>query len=878
MHATVRHNDDAGLNYVIFISYARSASAATASALHEKLTRKLPLPVFLDTSDIEAGDRFPQVLVDALLRSKIIVVFVEGLYFRRWYCLRELRTALAPLDILFRRNTGAVQTASALEHIVLALPAGGARPEEMDNLPPELSRLQSWPRSDQAEELERVVRKRYAATTQTLAERIGEREVPALTRSFLSEAVLPEPVIVSDESSGGPVPRYAQALPPSLGEKFVGRANDLWRIHFALSTLHHFLSNKGGTVSVEGGAGFGKSRLALEYFLRFGPRHYAGGNFWVDASERESLLTAQFQGILQALQPSKKLMPTIPVPEQTRDALREALHLRTQSTPVLFVIDNIPEAGDPKPLEHWCPGAGEVSCLITSRRKVSWWSTAITSLPLDTIDTNSALALLTDGLDQRDLSDAEWRKVAEMTGNLPLALELLNRALRVPGVSARKVSARLQKSPIAELHQRYAVLRPHVPKDSLRGVTEAFEISYRTLGPSEKKAARLLAQLAPDPIPLRVLELMRPKGMPESVQTTLVARSFVSAVRSAEIEMFGSMHRLLGEFLRSRSKTQQQEQLTAATAIVDAMAESASEDPREWPLIDACVPHANQFFDQFSSQESREDIAVRVGARLGAALIVRGATHQAQQILEASGSWAAGLLGAKNDLTLELRVNLASALKAEGEYQKAELIERSVLESLIEGGDTDSRQYLTALNNLGVTLGQMGKLRECLKVRQQHFEVCIHKGMPIEVLLMSANNLAEGYSRMGDFPTAAKFQTFTLRESTEKLGPNHPETLISKNNLAGSLAHTDPERAIVLLREVIETGKQTIGAAHPRTLRSTITLANLLGQRGEEEEAIQLLDQALETSRAKWGDEDLMTLTLMSDLGLALGRIATTER
>jgi hypothetical protein len=39
---------------------------------------------FLDTEEIEHGDRFPQRLIDALLASRIVVIFADPAYFRRW--------------------------------------------------------------------------------------------------------------------------------------------------------------------------------------------------------------------------------------------------------------------------------------------------------------------------------------------------------------------------------------------------------------------------------------------------------------------------------------------------------------------------------------------------------------------------------------------------------------------------------------------------------------------------------------------------------------------------------------------------------------------------------------------------------------------------
>ena len=83
-------------SHPVFISYARKTSRKPAEALHRELGGEEGL-AFLDKTDIEAGELLPKALVDALLDSKVVVVFADETYFNREYCRRELQTALAPL-------------------------------------------------------------------------------------------------------------------------------------------------------------------------------------------------------------------------------------------------------------------------------------------------------------------------------------------------------------------------------------------------------------------------------------------------------------------------------------------------------------------------------------------------------------------------------------------------------------------------------------------------------------------------------------------------------------------------------------------------------------------------------------------------------------
>src|SRR5262245_42277571 len=103
--------------YPVFISYAREASAASAQALHAAL----PGQCYLDTSDIEAGERFPEHVVDALLKSRVVVVFATELYFQRRHCLWELRAALEPYETRLRDGRS---LDGELDHLVVIIPEG----------------------------------------------------------------------------------------------------------------------------------------------------------------------------------------------------------------------------------------------------------------------------------------------------------------------------------------------------------------------------------------------------------------------------------------------------------------------------------------------------------------------------------------------------------------------------------------------------------------------------------------------------------------------------------------------------------------------------------------------------------------------------------
>ena len=112
---------------------------------------------------------------------------------------------------------------------MIALPQGGPA-NLLDNLPP-LIQQQNWRMATETAALAQLVNARLASIEASIRDRLGDREADAIQATMLAESALPAPMNLSG------VPQFPLALPRSLGESFVGRADDLWRIHFTLSTM-----------------------------------------------------------------------------------------------------------------------------------------------------------------------------------------------------------------------------------------------------------------------------------------------------------------------------------------------------------------------------------------------------------------------------------------------------------------------------------------------------------------------------------------------------------------------------------------------------------------------------------------------------------------
>ena len=102
------------------------------------------------------------------------------------------------------------------------------------------------------------------------------------------------------------------------------------------------------------------------------------------------------------------------------------------------------------------------------------------------------------------------------------------------------------------------------------------------------------------------------------------------------------------------------------------------------------------------------------------------------------------------------------------------------------------------------------------------------------------------------------------------LGPNHPDTLNSRNSLAAAYrAAGRPAEAIPLFERTVADCERLLGADHPRTLGSRGNLAAAYRDVGRVDEAIQLFKQTLVGRERVLGADHPDTVTTRTNLALA---------
>ena len=143
--------------------------------------------------------------------------------------------------------------------------------------------------------------------------------------------------------------------------------------------------------------------------------------------------------------------------------------------------------------------------------------------------------------------------------------------------------------------------------------------------------------------------------------------------------------------------------------------------------------------------------------------------------------------------------------------------------------------------------------------------------------LNSRNGLAAAYRDAGRVTEAIRLFEVTLAAREQVLGLEHPHTLTSRINLAA--AYTDAGRlaeAIPLFELALATRERLLGTDHPNTMNSRGNLAAAYWAAGGTAEAIALFEQILTTQERLLGTNHPNTLHSMGNLATAYRRSGRT--
>jgi tetratricopeptide (TPR) repeat protein len=172
------------------------------------------------------------------------------------------------------------------------------------------------------------------------------------------------------------------------------------------------------------------------------------------------------------------------------------------------------------------------------------------------------------------------------------------------------------------------------------------------------------------------------------------------------------------------------------------------------------------------------------------------------------------------------------------------------------------------LSQAGYYFYQRGQYREAEPLWNSALAMCeLVLGPEHPDTLGSLNNLAILYRQQGKYEQAEPLYQRALATYERVLGPEHPDTLTSLNNLAILyLNQGNYEQAEPLFQRALAGRERVLGPEHPDTLTSLNNLAALYDDQGKYEQAEPLYQRALETRERLLGPEHPNTAATLSNL------------
>ena len=592
-------------------------------------------------------------------------------------------------------------------------------------------------------------------------------------------------------------------MPLLRNEQFVGRESALFAIGKGLAK--GTATAIGQVAAATGLGGIGKTQLASEFVYRYG-QFFADGVFWMSFANRETI-PSEISKCGNEMNLGSGF-DQLPVEAQVERVLGEWKKPGNR----LLVFDNCEEE---RLLTEWKGRVGTSKVLLTSRRQRWSGSLGISVLRLTTLDRKESIALLNRLTE--DMNDPHFNDIAQALGDLPLALFLAGSYLDAC-VGIETPGEYLKDLGLEHPSMKGEGLDGHQPTEHEMHVIKTFDKSYGRLDEGNREdrwALRLLEHATffavGEPLPVWLwVKSLGGAAQENKISVAGGVKRLVSlGLVERELEVTVGMHRLVGQFVRTRMSEEQV--ASGRDAVLGVMLEEARK------VIESGFP----------------------GPLREWVVHLRMATDEA--------------IERKRDQAADLSDALARYYEITGSFKEARSfykISLSLAEQKYEPGHPN---IATCQSNLATVLRNLGELKEArdlLRAALASNEKTFEPGHPSIAIRQS--NLALVLKDLGELEEARDLLRAALASDEKTFEPGHPTITIRQSNLAIVLQDLgELEEARDLLRAALASNEKTFEPGHPNIGISQVNLGHVYKDLGKPEQARQLFEAALVTFSKK---------------------------
>jgi tetratricopeptide (TPR) repeat protein len=516
----------------------------------------------------------------------------------------------------------------------------------------------------------------------------------------------------------GAIASKPQNLPYlSLGSHFKGREAFLTDLHQRLMATPGVAAAIVARQAIHGLGGVGKTRLAVEYAWRYQADYTALLFVFADTP-------ADLRRNLAALSEPLRL----PQQEAQEENVRVAAVLRwlEDKNGWLLILDNVDTDATAQAVEHFLPRLQRGHVLITSR--LAHWQ-GVERLPLDVLSESDAVAFLlertADFRYATPQDEADAVALARALGRLALALEQAGAYIQHLhcGLGEYLVRWRSQEARVRTWFDERLMRYP-------RSVAVTWETTLAQLDESAHALLRLLAWLAPDPIPRALFYSAEADeifatvvaGPQDSTPTSAVSleEALAALTKYSMVQWTDAanasvqVHRLVQEITRGRQPEDSQRfWLAQALRLVNAALppDPPPDDVRSWPVWEPFQPHVVFVVDQ-ADRAGLAEPTTRLMIGFGLFLEAKCVFAEAEPLLRRALAIDEAAYGATHPSVATDLNNLASLLQDTNRLGEAEpLFRRALAIDEAAYGATHPR-VATDLNNLALLLRDTNRLGE----------------------------------------------------------------------------------------------------------------------------------------------------------------------
>lgn len=608
-------------------------------------------------------------------------------------------------------------------------------------------------------------------------------------------------------------PSHLWNVPHPRNDAFTGREQ-------ILTDLRADLLKK-GKQALFGLGGVGKTQIAVEYAYRH--QHEYTAMLWCFAGTEQSV-RGGYAAISALLD-----LPEKDSQEQAKvtDAVKNWLE---QNTGWLLVLDN---ADEPAMLKPFLPQQGKGHTLLTSRAYSFQKIGLVAPREVNVLSPDEAREFLfrRTGKGPTEKSP-EAAALAKELGYLPLALEQAAAYIAETGASFSSYLTGYRKQGLKLLEKQGPVMGNDEKEQQKRTVATTWALNFADIEknfPASEDLLRLSAFLAPDSIPLELLEngaAELPEKLAGAADNPLVLDELLSPllrfslIRRDEEKRTYSIHPLVQEVIRDGLS--KEDQKVWAEQTVRAMHAAFPDVTKfeNWPTLDRFLPHALSCATFIEPLNIELPEAARLLNHAGYYLDDRAEYSQAERLYRQALAIREKILKPEHcDIATSLN-NLALLYQNEGRYVEAEPLYRRALVIVEKVLGPEHPTTAASLNNLALLLKTQGKHQEAERLYRRALEIKEKVlGPEDSATATSLNNLALLLNIQGKQQEAEPLYRRALEIREKVLGPDHPLTATSLNNLAALLDDQGkPAEADPLYWRALMIRVKALGPEHPKTI------------------------------------------------------------